>query len=50
MARVVVTDTGPLNYLVLIGHIDLLPVLFNRMAISFGRPTSGFPQRWLVRC
>lgn len=26
--RVVVADTGPLHYLVLIGHIDLLPRLF----------------------
>ncbi len=30
--RVVVTDTGPLNYLVLIGAIDILPKLFNRVA------------------
>jgi predicted nucleic acid-binding protein len=29
--RVVVTDTGPLNYLVLIGAIDILPKLFNRV-------------------
>lgn len=26
--RLVVADTGPINYLVLIGHIDVLPTLF----------------------
>jgi predicted nucleic acid-binding protein len=29
--RLVVADTGPLNYLVLIGHIELLPKLFQRV-------------------
>lgn len=29
--RVVVADTGPLNYLVLIGEIDVLPALFDRV-------------------
>ena len=29
--RVVVADTGPINYLVLIGEIDLLPKLFDRV-------------------
>ena len=29
----VVTDTSPINYLVLIGHIDVLPVLFERIVI-----------------
>jgi predicted nucleic acid-binding protein len=32
--RLVVADTGPLNYLVLIGHIELLPKLFGRMLIA----------------
>ena len=31
--RVVIADTGPLNYLILIGHIDLLPVLFERVLV-----------------
>ena len=29
--RLVVADTGPLNYLVLIGHVELLPTLFQRV-------------------
>jgi predicted nucleic acid-binding protein len=29
--RLVVADTGPLNYLVLIGDIELLPKLFGRV-------------------
>jgi len=29
--RVVVADTGPINYLVLIGAIDLLQTLFDRV-------------------
>jgi predicted nucleic acid-binding protein len=28
---IVVSDTSPLNYLVLIGHIEILPVLFERV-------------------
>jgi predicted nucleic acid-binding protein len=31
--RLVIADTGPLNYLILIGHIDLLPQLFERVAL-----------------
>jgi len=31
--RLVVADTGPLNYLILIGAIDLLPKLFERIFI-----------------
>jgi predicted nucleic acid-binding protein len=33
MRLVVVADTGPLNYLVLIGAIDILPTLFDRVLI-----------------
>jgi predicted nucleic acid-binding protein len=29
--RIVVADTGPVNYLVLIGAIDLLPKLFGEV-------------------
>jgi len=31
--RLVVADTGPLNYLILVGHIDLLSVLFERVVL-----------------
>jgi predicted nucleic acid-binding protein len=30
---IVLSDTSPLNYLVLIGHIDILPTLFGRIII-----------------
>lgn len=29
--RLVIADTGPINYLLLIGNIDLLPVLFDKV-------------------
>lgn len=53
--QIVVADTGPINYLVLIGHIDVLPVLFKRVILpvavrdELGRP--GAPpvvQRWIT--
>lgn len=31
--RLVVADTGPLHYLVLIGHIDLIPALFETVFV-----------------
>lgn len=31
--RVVIADTGPIHYLVLIGHIEILPALFERVII-----------------
>ena len=31
--RLVIADTGPINYLVLIGHIDVLPRLFEKIAL-----------------
>jgi len=31
--QLVVADTGPVNYLILIGHIDLLPALFERVIL-----------------
>lgn len=31
--RLVIADTGPINYLVLIGNIDLLPALFERVIL-----------------
>ena len=31
--RLIIADTGPINYLVLIGNIDLLPVLFEKVIL-----------------
>lgn len=31
--RLVIADTGPVNYLILIGHIDLLPALFAKVIL-----------------
>ncbi len=31
--RLVIADTGPLNYLILIGHLDLLPALFEKVIL-----------------
>lgn len=31
--RLIISDTGPINYLVLIGHIDILPTLFERVLV-----------------
>ena len=31
--RLIIAHTGPINYLVLIGNIDLLPVLFERVIL-----------------
>lgn len=31
--QLVIADTGPVNYLVLIGHVDLLPALFERVLL-----------------
>ena len=31
--QLVVADTGPINYLILIGHIDVLPQLFQRVIL-----------------
>ena len=31
--QLVIADTSPINYLILIGHIDLLPRLFERVAL-----------------
>lgn len=33
--QLVISDTGPINYLVLIGHIELLPTLFERVIMPF---------------
>jgi predicted nucleic acid-binding protein len=31
--RLVIADTGPINYLIQIGHIDILPRMFERVAL-----------------
>jgi predicted nucleic acid-binding protein len=31
--RLVIADTGPVNYLLLIGHIDILPALFEKVTL-----------------
>ena len=31
--HLVIADTGPINYLILIGHIDILPALFQRVIL-----------------
>ena len=31
--QLIIADTGPINYLVLIGNIDLLPVLFETVIL-----------------
>jgi predicted nucleic acid-binding protein len=31
--RLVIADTGPVNYLILIGHIDLLPRMFEQVVL-----------------
>ena len=33
--QLVINDTGPINYLVLIGHIDIIPALFERVLMPF---------------
>jgi predicted nucleic acid-binding protein len=31
--RLVIADTGPVNYLILIGHIEILPALFEKVTL-----------------
>jgi predicted nucleic acid-binding protein len=31
--RLIIADTGPINYLALIGNIDLLPILFEKVIL-----------------
>jgi len=33
--RLVIADTSPINYLILIGHIDILPSLFEKVILPF---------------
>jgi predicted nucleic acid-binding protein len=45
--RVVVADTGPLNYLVLIGESDILPKLFEAVFVPEAVRTELRPPAWL---
>ena len=31
--KLVIADTGPINYLLLIGHIEILPELFEKVIL-----------------
>ena len=45
--RLVIADTGPVNYLILIGNIELLPRICERVVL----PNAGAPQpvqRWIA--
>jgi predicted nucleic acid-binding protein len=51
----IIADTGPINYLILIGHIDLLPSLFERVvlpsAVQAELSNAGAPslvQHWIA--
>ena len=44
--RLVIADTGPINYLIQIGHIELLPRLF---AVQIDSPTPSRPHRFSAR-
>src|ERR1043166_1951746 len=54
--RLVIADTSPINYLILIGHIDLLPRLFERVVpprdVQPELPSPVAPppvQRWMAK-
>jgi len=49
--RLVIADTGPINYLILIGHIDVLPQIFERVALPIAVETelSNFLAPEIVR-
>jgi len=55
MPRVVISDTSPLRYLVLIGQADLLPALYTEVLIpeavaeELNQPATPEPvRRWIV--
>lgn len=54
-APVVVADTSPINYLILIGHVGVLPVLFGKVILpsvvrdELARPKAPLPVReWIA--
>ena len=53
--RLVIADTGPINYLIQIGHIDLLPRMFEKVALpavvqaELSKPRAPLPVRhWIA--
>ena len=53
---IVIADTGPINYLILIGEIDVLPALYDRVAVprsvcdELGRPRAPEAVRvWIAQ-
>jgi predicted nucleic acid-binding protein len=51
--RLVIADTGPVNYLILIGNIDLLPRMFERVVLPVQTELSNSRapasvQRWIA--
>ncbi len=52
---IVVSDTGPINYLAIIGHLDALPTLYGQVVIppavanELSRPSSPEPVRSLIK-
>ena len=55
MLRVVISDTSPLHYLILVGHVELLPDLYTEVLIpkavadELRRPATPEPvQRWIA--
>jgi predicted nucleic acid-binding protein len=52
---IVVADTGPINYLILIGHVDVLPVLFDQIVLPsavrdelMAANTPALVQNWIA--
>jgi predicted nucleic acid-binding protein len=55
LSRLVIADTGPISYLILIGCIDLLPVLFEKVILpepvqaELSAPNAPQPvRRWIA--
>jgi predicted nucleic acid-binding protein len=53
--QLVIADTGPVNYLILIGHIDVLPALFEKVILPAvvrdelkHRKASPVVQQWIA--
>lgn len=53
--QLVIADTGPINYLIQIGHIELLPRMFERIALpsavqaELSNPLAPLPvRRWIA--
>ena len=43
--RLVIADTGLVNYLILIGHIDLLPALFEKVILPAAVQANWLPAK-----